>query len=69
MSEHTCDLCAERDATIVRLRDDLAHSERVWDDAGQEIARLRAALEHVQQWHFGANVVCKTARAALADHA
>ena len=30
-----------------------------------EIARLRAALEHIQQWHLGRNFVCRTARVAL----
>jgi hypothetical protein len=32
-------------ATIATLRDDLAHCERAWEDAGKEIATLRAALD------------------------
>jgi hypothetical protein len=34
----------EQTATIATLRDDLAHCERAWEDAGTEIATLRTAL-------------------------
>ena len=34
-----------------------------FEDLTLEVARLRAALEHIQQWHLGRNFVCRTARA------
>lgn len=34
-----------QNAEIARLRDDLAHCERAWEDAGNEIARLRVIEE------------------------
>ena len=59
-------------AEIATLRADLAHCERSWEDAGKEIATLRAALELVvaqkwwRNWGAGQSVALDAARAALA---
>jgi hypothetical protein len=39
------DMEADRDNENATLRADLAHCERAWEDAGTEIATLRAALD------------------------